>query len=153
LDLTPRVITGLALVWVTLTVTAPWTLRHGRAPLATLITYHAGSLVCHQRPERSFHLAGVQMPVCARCFGLYASGAAGLLAAWAWRRRLSATATRTTLAIAVLPIAVTVALEWAGAISTTNVERFLTGLPAGFAFGLVIVWSLRAHRPPAADAL
>ncbi len=34
--------------------------------------YAIGSLICHQRPERSFHLAGVQLPVCARCLGVYA---------------------------------------------------------------------------------
>ena len=31
--------------------------------------------ICHQRPERSFHSAGVPLPVCARCTGLH------------WRRR------------------------------------------------------------------
>ena len=43
----------------------------------------AAGRVCHQRPERSFHVAGVQLPVCARCTGLYVSGAAGALAALA----------------------------------------------------------------------
>src|SRR5437867_4112806 len=35
-------------------------------------TYLVGSLLCHQRPERSFFLWGSQMPVCARCMGIYA---------------------------------------------------------------------------------
>ena len=35
------------------------------------------SRICHQRPERSFAIAGIQMPVCARCSGLYVSGALG----------------------------------------------------------------------------
>lgn len=35
---------------------------------------------CHQNPERSLHLAGMTLPLCARCFGLYAGfGLAGLL--------------------------------------------------------------------------
>lgn len=35
---------------------------------------------CHQNPERSLHLAGMALPLCARCFGLYAGfGLAGLL--------------------------------------------------------------------------
>jgi hypothetical protein len=57
---------------------AGWAARH----LAVAV-YAAGSLVCHQRPERSFHTATVQWPVCARCAGLYfgAAAAAGLLAA------------------------------------------------------------------------
>jgi hypothetical protein len=38
-------------------------------------TYLVGSLLCHQRPERSFFLWGSQMPVCARCLGIYAGAA------------------------------------------------------------------------------
>jgi len=37
--------------------------------------YVIGSLVCHQRPERSFYIWGHQMPVCARCTGIYAGAA------------------------------------------------------------------------------
>ena len=40
-----------------------------------LVIYAAGSLICHQRPERSFHLLGAQLPVCARCMGIYAGAA------------------------------------------------------------------------------
>jgi hypothetical protein len=39
------------------------------------VLYAAGSLICHQRPERSFHLLGTQLPVCARCMGIYAGAA------------------------------------------------------------------------------
>ena len=37
--------------------------------------YAIGSLICHQLPERSFHLWGAQLPVCARCTGIYAGAA------------------------------------------------------------------------------
>ena len=37
--------------------------------------YAVGSVVCHQLPERSFHLWAAQMPVCARCTGIYAGAA------------------------------------------------------------------------------
>ncbi|WP_116591258.1 DUF2085 domain-containing protein [Methanobrevibacter thaueri] len=30
-------------------------------------------LICHRRPERSFHIKGHQFPVCARCTGFYIS--------------------------------------------------------------------------------
>ena len=36
-----------------------------------LAVYGIGSLVCHQLPARSFHLWSAQMPVCARCAGIY----------------------------------------------------------------------------------
>lgn len=31
------------------------------------------SLICHRKPERSFHINGHQFPVCARCTGFYIS--------------------------------------------------------------------------------
>src|SRR6266540_2695250 len=43
--------------------------------------YGVGSLVCHQRPERSFHIWGAQLPVCARCAGIYAGAAVAAVAA------------------------------------------------------------------------
>ena len=35
--------------------------------------------VCHQAPERSWQWFGVALPVCARCFGLYAGALAAAL--------------------------------------------------------------------------
>src|SRR5262245_28340583 len=81
--------------------------------------YAAGALVCHQRPERSFYLAGAQLPVCARCLGLYVGG---LLGAITWvmvaglgarpsdraQRVLQPRILRTTLVWAALPTMVTV---------------------------------------------
>lgn len=61
--------------------------------------FAVGSLICHQQPERSFFLGGEQLPVCARCTGLYLSGAAGFLAFLTWktarRVQLAPTGTRT----------------------------------------------------------
>jgi len=135
-------LTCAAVAWLTLVLTAPVALSRGRVPVLTLAVYYAGSLVCHQRPERSFHLAGVQMPVCARCFGLYLAGAAGLTVAWRGRRTLSSREVRALLAVAALPIVTTVALEWLGALETSNIQRMVTGLPLGFAAGVVVVRSL-----------
>src|SRR5215510_4200237 len=42
--------------------------------------YQVGSLVCHQLSERSFHVWGAQLPVCARCTGLYTGAAAAAIA-------------------------------------------------------------------------
>jgi uncharacterized membrane protein len=135
-------ITIAALLWLLLIVAAPLGLAAGRARLLAVSAYEIGSLVCHQRPERSFHLAGIQMPVCARCFGLYLAGAIGLAGAWVVRSRVSGSAARVVLAVAALPMAVTVALELIGAITTSNMTRMSTGLPLGLAAGLVIVGAL-----------
>src|SRR5260221_7816536 len=51
------------------------------AKLFAFAVYGMGSVLCHQRPERSFHLWGVQLPVCARCVGVYAGAALLALAA------------------------------------------------------------------------
>jgi uncharacterized membrane protein len=136
-------LTTIALAWTLVVVTAPIWASHGRLPWLTLAAYQFGSLICHQRPERSFHLAGVSMPVCARCFGLYLAGAAGLALAWSVRRRWPRAVVRAALALGAAPIALTVALEWLGALETSNVVRMITGLPLGFVAGFAIVAVLR----------
>ena len=135
-------LTGAALMWLTLILLSPVALASGRLSPLTMTVYHAGSLVCHQRPERSFHLAGAKLPVCARCFGLYLSGAVGLMIASRRRGSISGATSRLVLVLAALPIAITVVLEWLGLIHTTNVVRMLTGVPLGFAAAVVIVRSL-----------
>jgi uncharacterized membrane protein len=135
-------ITLAAIVWLSIIIVSPWALAHGSGRLLAVSAYEIGARICHQRPERSFHLAGVQMPVCARCFGLYVSGALGLSLAWLQRRRLSPIVARLALGVAALPIALTVILERIGTIAPSNVERMLTALPLGFVAGLVIVGSL-----------
>jgi uncharacterized membrane protein len=139
-----------ALTWLTLVVVSPLALSRGQLPGLTFAVYRAGSIVCHQRAERSFHLAGVQLPVCARCFGLYLSGALGLTAGLVLvsraRRAPSGATVRHLLAVAALPIALSVGLEWLGVMHTTNVQRMLTGLPLGFVAGIVIVRSLARPR-------
>jgi uncharacterized membrane protein len=108
--------------------------------VATL--YVAGSLICHQRPERSFHIAAAQLPVCARCLGLYMGGAAGLLIwAVASRRRQAAWPRRaalTTLAASTLPTAATIASAWLGLGDPANAWRAALALPLGAAGGLVV---------------
>jgi hypothetical protein len=54
---------------------ASWSARH-----VALAVYGAGSLVCHQRAERSFHAWNVQWPVCARCTGVYFGAASAATA-------------------------------------------------------------------------
>ena len=66
------VLAALALGWLVLLVAAPV----APTSLATLL-YAAGSFICHQRPERSFHIDAAQLPVCARCLGIYAGAAIG----------------------------------------------------------------------------
>src|SRR6266576_3861624 len=74
-----------ATVWLALLVSAPLL----PIPLAGLL-YALGSRICHQLPARSFHLFAAQLPVCARCLGIYTGAAAGSLLATSTHVRSSA---------------------------------------------------------------
>ena len=65
----------IAVLWTAALLAAP----SAEAPRFSALVYAAGSLVCHQIPERSFHRGDAQYPVCARCLGLYIGGFAGVL--------------------------------------------------------------------------
>jgi uncharacterized membrane protein len=109
-------------------------------PLA-LLTYAAGSLVCHQRPERSFHLTGVQMPVCARCLGIYA-GAALVAVAGLFRApravQEASPSLGTVLILSALPAAATLVFEWTTGQAPGNWTRFVSGAPIGAAVAGIV---------------
>jgi uncharacterized membrane protein len=98
------------------------------------IVYGLASLVCHQRPERSFYWGSVQFAVCARCTGLYIGAALGAVAALlAGHARLAGVVPRlrSALVFVAIPTAVTVAAEWAGVWAPSHAVRAWAGLPLG----------------------
>ena len=143
-------LTMAALGWAAALVGVPWLVARrpdalALRPVAT-VAYLSGSLVCHQRPERSFHPWGIQMPVCARCFGLYAPaplGAGLALAAGAgWlgrRRRMRVGQVRALLLATGLPTVATWTAEWLGVVAFSPAVRFAAALPLGFAVAWVVV--------------
>ena len=148
----PRILaaalTAAALLWATFILAAP-SLLAGRSRMAvvTAVVYTGAAAFCHQRSERSFHSAGRQMPVCARCSGLYLSGAAGAAAAWLARRRsrLTPRAIRILLVVCAAPTALTWLLEHGGVADVSNAGRALAALPLGAAAGWTFVRLLRAE--------
>jgi len=140
-------------LWLIVLVAAPIALSRPALAVPATLVYSASSRICHQRPERSFHLAGVQLPVCARCFGLYASAALGALAAWCTKRRLDAAACRAVLAIAAVPTAATWGLEVAGVAAFDNGSRAVAALPLGLAAGWVVVQLVRYDFPLNGDKI
>ena len=70
-------ITGTAILIAV--IVAPIVQAQGHSVFAGAI-YQSFSYLCHQIPERSFHLAGHQFAVCSRCTGLYAGFAFATLA-------------------------------------------------------------------------
>jgi uncharacterized membrane protein len=152
----------VAAAWVLLVLAAPVTAAG--APVSAL-TYALGSLICHQRPERSFHIDAAQLPVCARCFGLYVGAAAGAVVAVAaaglkpcatargssaglkpgatakrlWRSPSGLrTVLRTLLVVAAMPTALSWMLEAAGVWAFSNAARFAAALPLGAVVALTV---------------
>src|SRR5947207_11465936 len=68
----------IALALVAMIFGAPMAQANGHPAFAAPI-YKTFSLVCHQIPERSFHLAGYKFAVCSRCTGLYSGFALAAL--------------------------------------------------------------------------
>jgi uncharacterized membrane protein len=108
------------------------------------VVYGLASLICHQRPERSFVLNGRQFPVCARCTGLYVAGALAAAAAWLGARRVPRS-TRGFLMLAAIPTAATIPIEWLGLSPLSNVIRAGAALPLGAAAGWTFVRLLRSE--------
>jgi uncharacterized membrane protein len=111
--------------------------------------YAFGSVICHQKGERSFHLFAEQLPVCARCTGLYVAAAAiavpylfrGLRRPWSVAVPGSAHV-RWLLLLASLPAALSIAWEWATGEVPSNTVRAMTGVVLGGAVARVILDAL-----------
>ena len=137
-------LTSAAVLWMAAIFLAPAGVRDGGPRLLAAGVYGAAALVCHQRPERSFHLDSVKLPVCARCTGLYVSGALGALIAWLGRATVPRHA-RMNLVAAAIPTALTVAAEWLQIASPDNVARAAAALPLGALAAWMFVRLLRAE--------
>ncbi len=121
----------IALALVATIVGAPLAQSTGHAAFAATI-YKAFSFVCHQIPERSFHLAGHQFAVCSRCTGLY-SGFAVAALVYPLARSLTRTDTprRLWLILAAVPLLIDFLLTYFGLWSNTHLSRFSTGALLG----------------------
>lgn len=132
---------GLAVVafWVLLTVIAPVAKASGAsaaaAPLYTFFRF-----LCHQIPERSFHVMGESFAVCSRCFGVYFGILLGFAVYPLWRRidEVEPLA-KVWLFLSLIPIGIDWSLTFFGIWENTQTSRFLTGLILGVACATFIV--------------
>ena len=94
--------------------------------------------LCHGMAERSLVVFAEPMPICARCFGIYAGLLIGIVvfAIVPWLRESPA---RLILFAAALPIAVDGVSQAMGLRTSTNPLRIATGLTFAIAFAL---WAL-----------
>ncbi|HXT62279.1 MAG TPA: DUF2085 domain-containing protein [Pyrinomonadaceae bacterium] len=94
--------------------------------------YQAFSFLCHQIPERSFHLAGEQFAVCSRCTGLYAGFALATLSYPLFRSlRRTDTPRIIWLFASAVPLAVDFSLTYFGIWQNNHFTRFTTGVLFG----------------------
>ena len=153
-----------SIAWAVLLIAVPYLASRPHASslgsLMILGVYGIGSLVCHQLPERSYHLWGAQMPVCARCAGIYIGAVVGVIAsafrtARAVRHDRSGAAqgvnhpsqavaqgfsparhARVLLAVAAAPTLVTLVYEW----STGDMPAHAIRAASGAAVGAAVAW-------------
>jgi uncharacterized membrane protein len=135
---------GLAVVflWVLTIVLAPIAKAGGLLALSSPL-YSFFSFICHQIPDRSFHVEGEQFAVCSRCFGVYFGLVLGIAAYPLWRGvDDTEPLPRVWLFLSLIPISVDWSLTVLGIWENTQLSRFLTGLLLGVACATFIVPSL-----------
>ena len=135
-----RSFVGLSTAWAVALPLAAFAASRPAASSAAygfaLAVYGIGRVVCHQLPERSFHLWNASMPVCARCTGIYVGAA---VTALALIRVPSPRANpRMLLLLACLPTAATLVFEWTTGVTPANWIRALAGAPLGAA----VAWAI-----------
>ncbi|MBD0325542.1 MAG: DUF2085 domain-containing protein [Pyrinomonadaceae bacterium] len=107
-------------------------LRANGQEFPALAIYGSFGNLCHQIPERSFHVAGHAFAVCARCLGLFAGLAVGILAFPLVRSlRSTRNPARIWLFIAAVPTVIDFSLGFLGVWPNTHLSRFMTGMLLG----------------------
>ena len=152
--LTYAAVLALVLVWVGGAVFVPVVLNgshDSESSLVASLLHYAYGRICHQMPDRSFHIAGEPLAVCARCLGIYAGYIVGLILYPLARSLSRADAPpRSWLIPAIAPVAIDFAGGYIGLFENTLASRSITGLIAGAAgafYTLPGLISLTAKRP------
>ena len=148
---------GASVTWAVLLPLTAFAASRVHAPsivygAAAAVYVLAGGL-CHQLASRSFHLWGVQLPVCARCLGIYCGGAVAAIAAVPGSRPngrcasawLPPSSVRAALFVAALPTMATLAYEWIAHTTPGNVTRAAAGAPLGAIVAWLVVRQTRAR--------
>lgn len=138
---------------------APLLQSSGHATVAFKI-YGVFSYLCHQIPERSFHVAGHQFAVCSRCTGLYAGFTIAILTFPLFRSLRNTDTPRIIwLFASALPLAIDFGLTYFGIWQNNHFTRFTTGALFGAVAAIFILpgvielgtrlgeWLRKSHAP------
>lgn len=130
------------LAWVGVIAAAPALAANGFGSASGPI-YNFFSYICHQMPERSLHLAGHQLAVCSRCFGVYFGLLAGLVVYPLWQNvEETEPLPRVWLLLSLVPIGIDWSLTVFGVWENTHLSRFITGMILGAACATYIMPAL-----------
>lgn len=129
----------IVFVWVFLILLAPLAEANNFAGVSSPV-YSFFSYLCHQMPERSFHLENRAFAVCSRCFGVYFGLLFGFII-YPIFRQLNETEpfSRIWLFSALVPIGIDWSLGVFGIWENTHWSRFLTGMILGVACAVFII--------------
>ena len=129
-------------LWVFLILLAPLAETYNSASISHPV-YTFFSYVCHQMPERSFHLAEHPFAVCSRCFGVYFGLFAGFVV-YPLLVKIEETEPlpRFWLFLAMIPIGIDWTLGVFGIWENTHWSRFVTGAILGAACAVFIIPAL-----------
>ena len=138
-----RLLLGASVAWIAL-LTVTVLLAH---PALAAAVGRFSSFICHQEPDRTFHVGSSAWAVCARCLGLYAAAPIGALLVLAVRWRPGTTRGNVVLlCVAGVPTAATWIAEHVLGWPMTNVIRFAAALPLGAAVAWVMGYTLSDAR-------
>jgi uncharacterized membrane protein len=98
--------------------------------------YQFFSRICHQDENRSIHLLGYPLGVCARCSAIYFGFFIGTIATGFWR--FNRKNFRMLFILILLPRALDVLLDALGMHQTTMLTRIITGLIFGIGSGMLL---------------
>ncbi len=132
----------LSAFWLGLIVSAPLLKQAGFIEISANL-YYAFGFICHQIPERSFHLHEDKLAVCARCAGVYAGIFLGFLFYPLFRSVNNIEPfPRVWLILCCFPLAIDWSLTFFGIWENTHASRFFTGAILGAACAVFILPAL-----------
>jgi len=118
-------------VWLLLIVLPPVFAANGQSSISSPL-YYFFSHICHQMPDRSFHLLEHQLAVCSRCFGVYFGLLFGLAIYPLWRNVENIDPLpRIWLFASMVPIGIDWSLGVINIWQNNHASRFITGLILG----------------------
>ena len=127
------------LAWMGAVIGAPVAEEYGHSFISFAI-YRVFSNLCHQMPERSFHIFEHQFAVCARCTGIYAGLTLGFLVYPLFRSlRNAESPARIWLLLAPVPTGIDFMLGFLNIWNNTHYSRLLTGAVLGIGCAFFIV--------------